>query len=171
MKKLLLILLAINSWNSFAGGFNYSAYQSSSLVEIKAKWNDITKGYEPGFSAKQPEKVSVSAIAVGGPFKCNTQPLVWIFNSLKMSQLLQQAPINYCIKLKMADDEPEFYAYIQDVLTPAYAAEVKPGASVKLFSVFIAFAVTKSPNTNFPLFLVSEFQVLSQEIHSKSPIE
>jgi len=158
MKKLLLLVLAAVSNISFADGFDFAAYQPSSLVEITKKWNVTTQGYEPGFSVKQPEKIAVSAIAVSDPFKCNTQPLAWIFNSLRMPQVLQQAPINYCIKLKATEGAPEFYAYIQDVLVAGYASEVKPGSSVNLFGGFIAFAVSKNPATNFPLLVVNEFQ-------------
>lgn len=158
MKKFLPLLLLAASSLTFGAEFNWQAYEPTSIANITKKWNAVTQGYQPGLTIKEPEKISLSAIAVDKPFKCNPQPLVWIFNSLNMPQGLQQTPINHCIKLKTAEGSSEFFAYIQDVLVADYIAEIRPGSNIKIFAGFLAFAVGKDPSGNFPILVVNEFQ-------------
>lgn len=160
MKKLFLFVLIAVSSSAFADGFNFSAYQLSSLGEISAKWNQITQAYKPGISVKQPEKLLLSAISLGLPVQCDTQILAWVHNILGAQRALQQAPTSHCIRIKENSTSPEIVAYIQDALIPSYIAEVKPESSINLYVVFLAYKVNEDHSTNVPVLMVNEFKAL-----------
>lgn len=160
LRSAMAFLLVASAAPAWCLDFEYSAYRPDSLNAITEQWDAITRSYSPGYSIKTPpERVKTTVIAEGPPFPCDTSTLELIFRTLRMSSVLQQVPVNHCIRVTDPTSRKTVKAYMQDVLVPAFSSETGTGRRVDLYVLFVAYAVTSDRAKNEPVFLVNEFNV------------
>jgi hypothetical protein len=134
-----------------------SPYKTVSLDEVFVQWNEITKGYAPGMSVMQPQKIRFVAKYVSLPQPCSNRALETIFNTLAKPDVLKQINVNHCIKLESASGNVVI-AWTQDVLVPGLNEDIKPNTDIEIYADLLAYGVGTDRSRNMPFMMVNRFE-------------